>query len=90
MVPNERTPPNPYLSHLPNRDVETTDGVLLTLMNPAYMMRQMTSEFEELFGVKGKITGQVLLNPLNEADPWELKALRAFDEGATEVVLHGS
>jgi len=86
VVPNERTPPNPYLSHLPNRDVETTDGVLLTLMNPAYMMRQMTSEFEELFGVKGKITGQVLLNPLNEADPWELKALRAFDEGATEVV----
>ena len=24
--PDERTSPNPYLDHLPNRDVETTDG----------------------------------------------------------------
>ena len=31
--PDERTPPNPYLDHLPNRDVETTKGEKLTLMN---------------------------------------------------------
>lgn len=86
--PNERTPPNPLLSHLPHRDVETTDGTKLTLMNPAYMMRQMAQEFETLYGVKGSITGQMLLDPegiRNRADPWELESLKKFDRGATEV-----
>ena len=84
--PNERTPPNPYLQHVPNRDVQTTDGVKLTLMNPAYMMSQMTNEFESMYGIKGKITGQVLLNPANEADPWQLDALKQFDKGVKEVL----
>jgi signal transduction histidine kinase/ActR/RegA family two-component response regulator len=83
--PNERTPPNPYLQHVPNRDVQTTDGVKLTLMNPAYMMSQMTKEFESMYGIKGKITGQILLNPANKADPWQLKALKQFDKGLKEV-----
>ncbi|WP_198263551.1 c-type heme family protein [sulfur-oxidizing endosymbiont of Gigantopelta aegis] len=84
--PDERTPPNPYLAHLPKRDVVTTDGTKLTLMNPAYMMRQMTEEFEEMYGVKGSITGQILLNPINKADPWELQALKRFDLGEQEIV----
>lgn len=84
--PNARTLPNPYLKHLTNRDVETTDGVKLTLMNPAYMMRQMTSEFESTYGVKGRLTGQKLLNPANKADPWELNALVQFDQGVKEVI----
>lgn len=83
--PDKRTPPNIYLEHLPHRDVVTTDGVKLTLMNPAYMMSQMTREFEAIYGVKGKITGQVLLNPANEADPWELYALKEFDKGVKEI-----
>ena len=83
--PDKRTPPNPYLEHLPNRDVETTDGVKLTLMNPAYMMSQMTKEFESMYGIKGKITGQILLNPANKADPWQLNALKQFDRGAKEI-----
>ena len=33
-----RTPPNPYLEH-PKRDLETTDGERLTMINPAYMTR---------------------------------------------------
>jgi hypothetical protein len=24
--PSDKTPPNPYLAHIPNRDVETTEG----------------------------------------------------------------
>ncbi len=36
--PTERTPPNPYLK-VPARDVVTTAGTALTLMNPAYMLR---------------------------------------------------
>jgi len=65
---DKRTPPNPYLAHVITRDIVTTDGVKLTLMNPAYMMRQMTYEYEASYGRKGKITGKILLNPINEAD----------------------
>ncbi|CUW40820.1 protein of unknown function [Magnetospirillum sp. XM-1] len=41
--PDEQTPPNPYLT-APNRDVVTTDGKHLTLMNPAYMLRQLMQQ----------------------------------------------
>ena len=83
--PNARTQPSPYLSHIPNRDVVTTDGMKLTLLNPAFMMRQMTEEYEDSYGIKGKITAKTVLNPINKADEWEAKALNAFESGETEV-----
>ncbi len=86
VTPDERTPPNPNLDHLPDRDVETTGGKKLTLMNPAYMMRQMTEEFEASFKIKGKITGEIQLNPDNRPDEWQRKALRLFAEGQGELV----
>ncbi|MBL7002408.1 MAG: EAL domain-containing protein [Gammaproteobacteria bacterium] len=79
--PNKRTPPNPYLSHLPDRDVVTTTGIKLTLMNPAYIMSQITEEFEQGYGIKGKITGKKQLNPKNSPDSWQLKALDLFESG---------
>ena len=33
----EKTPPNPYLKHIPERDLTTPSGRSLTLLNPAYM-----------------------------------------------------
>jgi hypothetical protein len=36
-----QTPPNPYLAHIPERDILTPSGRALTLMNPAYMTRQV-------------------------------------------------
>lgn len=83
---DERTKPSPYLSHLPHRDVETTDGLKLTLMNPAYMMRQMTEEFESLYGIKGRITSKQPLNSSNSPDEWELKALNSFHQGKKELL----
>jgi len=86
--PDARTPPNRLLAHLPHRDLTTADGTRLTLMNPAYMMRQMVGEFDDLYGVKGSITGQVLLDPegkRNKPDDWELTALKQFDQGIDEV-----
>lgn len=81
----EDSPPNPYLSHIPERDIETPSGKRLTLMNPAYMMRQVYELRDEVYGVKGHITSLNLLNPDNSPDPWEKKALEAFHEGETEV-----
>ncbi len=82
---DERTPPNPYLTHIPNRVVTTTDGQSLTLMNPAYMLHQMMDEFSELYGVKGRITSLNPLNPENAPDAWERAALLAFEKGTKEV-----
>jgi diguanylate cyclase (GGDEF)-like protein/PAS domain S-box-containing protein len=85
--PSEKTPPSPWMSHLPDRDLVTTDGRLLTLMNPAYMLREMMQDFDELYGIKGRIVGIVYLNPNNEADAWEAEAIRRFTAGSAEEVL---
>ncbi|MEJ2529466.1 MAG: histidine kinase, partial [Gammaproteobacteria bacterium] len=50
------TQPNPFLRGVPERDIRTPSGRLLTLMNPAYMFRQIMSEFEQDFNVRGHIT----------------------------------
>lgn len=77
--PDARTPPNPYLAHVPQRDVTTTDGTRLTLVNPAYMLRQMMAEYSDLYGVKGRITGIVALKLVPSSDAhgarrsWQLR-----------------
>ena len=71
----KRTPPNPYLIHIKNRDVNTTDGQQLTLMNPAYALSQMMKDYSELYKNKGHITSKILTNPLNKPDSWEDAAL---------------
>lgn len=88
--PDERTPPSPWLAHIPDRDLETTDGKKLTLMNPAYMLRQMMNDYSELYGIKGRITGLIYLNPINEPDEWEKAALRSFERGSKEVIEYNS
>ncbi len=83
--PDENTPPNPYLAHVPDRDVVTTEGKRLTLMNPAYMLRQIMGENSRLFGIKGHITSMQLTNPINQPDEWEKTALESFQQGAQEA-----
>jgi len=83
--PTKETPPNPYLSHIKNRDVTTTSGMELTMMNPAYMIRQMHELGREQFGHQGHITSLNPLRPENAPDAWEVKALRAFEHGETVV-----
>lgn len=80
------TPPNPYLAHIPERDITTPSGKQLTLMNPAYMAKQIMTEYEKLYGIKGKITGLELLNPANAPDEWEREALLKLKSGETVVV----
>ncbi len=82
---SEQTPPNPYLAHIPERDIETPSGKQLTLMNPAYMVRQMNEEFAGIYGVPGRITSLKPLRPENAPDEWERAAMRRFESGAEEV-----
>ncbi|MDH3972822.1 MAG: PAS domain S-box protein [Deltaproteobacteria bacterium] len=83
---DEKTPPNPYLKHIPERDIRTPSGKQLTLMNPAYMVRQMNEFFKKEYGISGHITSLKLHNPANVPDEWERKALEAFERGEKEVL----
>jgi len=76
----DRTPPNPHLEHIPERDIITSKGKKLTLMNPAYMLSQMMLEYEGLYGAKGHITSLNVLNPKNAPDAWEIEQLSLFEK----------
>jgi len=77
----DSTPPNPYLSHIPERDIVTPSGKKLTLMNPAYMLRQIMEDYEKQYDAKGHITSLKLLNANNSPDSWEHESLKKFESG---------
>jgi len=88
---SNQTPPNPYLT-FPQRDVVTESGLKLTMVNPAYMTRQIS----ELAGdnhVYFHLTSLKPIRPANKPDQWERKALETFHQGKMEVVemtqMHG-
>ena len=79
------TPPNPYLAGIPERDISTPSGKKLTLVNPAFMMRQVYESGKGEFGSKAHITSLNPIRPENAADEWETIALQAFERGEKEV-----
>ncbi len=81
----EATPPNPYLNHIPERDLITPSGLHLTLMNPAYILRQVIERYGTLYNNKGHITSLKTLNPINKPDAWETSALQDFETGKQEA-----
>jgi PAS domain S-box-containing protein len=81
----KETPPSPYLANVKERDISTPSGRRLTLVNPAYMTRQVHELSQSQYGVKGHITSLNLIRPENKPDSWEKKALQAFDTGKKEV-----
>jgi len=88
VTPN--TPPTPYLGRLPERDIVTPSGRRLTLLNPAYMTRQIYELAQESGLPRGHLTSLKPLRPQNAPDPWEKKALESFEQGneeASEVVF---
>ncbi len=81
----EDTPSNKYLENIPEQDITTPSGKKLTLMNPAYMIRQVMEDYSKLYGVGGHITSLKLKNPDNSPDEWERRALEHFEDGDKEV-----
>ena len=82
--PTDKYPPNPYLK-TPKRDLATKDGEHLTLINPAYMTRQLFQDFYGQGGINGRISSLHPLNPNNTPDAWEKQSLIAFEQGSTEA-----
>ena len=82
----ENTPPSPYLTYIKNRDITTTSGLDLTLMNPAYMTRQVQELGLAQYGHHGHITSLNPIRPENAPDSWEAAALESFELGKTEAL----
>jgi PAS domain S-box-containing protein len=77
---DKNTPPNPYIK-TPGRDVTTTDGKSLTLVNPAYMTRQLSEMALGAEGLTFHLTSLKPVRPGNAADQWEANALADFENG---------
>lgn len=77
--------PNPYLSNIAERDVKTPSGRTLTLLNPAFMMRQTYEIAEKETGVRQRLVSLNPLNPENIPDKWERSSLISFNKGKLEL-----
>ena len=73
----EDTPPNPNLVHVKERDIETATGRQLTLMNAAYVMRQLYEPYKDVYGLKGHFTSLTPIRPENTPDSWEKNVLKS-------------
>lgn len=79
--------PNPHLSHLQNRDITSTDGSQLTLINSSYFVRLVHDIEAEMGsdGLRGHVTSEHPLRSQNAPDEWERKALVTLKQGGEEV-----
>ncbi len=86
-IPTDRgVTPNPYLAHIPHRDVTTKEGRELTLVNSSYFTR-LVHDQEAIIspnGIRGHVTSMRPLRPENAPDEWEQLAISAFKKGATQ------
>lgn len=80
----KETQPNPYLK-VKHRDLNTTSGVQLTLINPAYALRQMTEQYSELYGIKSHLSSDKYINPKNAPDEWEKRSLQTLASTKKDV-----
>ncbi len=78
------TPANPYL-HVPEQNITTPSGKQLTLMNPAYITRQVYERVAtHASAPRSHLTSRNPIRPENAPDDWEAQALRRFENGAPE------
>jgi PAS domain S-box-containing protein len=80
-----KTPPNPYLTNVTERDITTPSGRSLTLLNPAYVTRQVHELDQETYRRSGHVTSLKPIRPANAPDAWERQALFAFERGVPEI-----
>jgi len=81
---SDHVKPNPYLK-VPRRDVTTEKGEKLTLLNPAYVTRLLHEfEIKKNDNITSHITSLNPINPKNQPNKWEKRALKSFEEGKME------
>lgn len=80
----EQTQPNPWLK-IEHRDFTTDFGVDMTLINPAYMTRQLGEVVAELSDMDLHMTSLDPVNPVNAPDDWERRQLELIRDGVNTV-----
>ncbi|MES9828135.1 MAG: diguanylate cyclase [Candidatus Thiodiazotropha sp.] len=80
---SESTPPNEYLE-VDNRDIAVSDELTLTLINPAYMTRQISELARHSNGIQLHITSLDPIRPSNQPTDLEREALLTFEAGDTQ------
>jgi two-component system, sensor histidine kinase and response regulator len=78
--------PNPNLSSIPERDIKTPSGRILTLINPAYMTRQANELGFLKYSTRGHITSMNPIRAQNAPDQWEKEVMTSFAQGKDEAV----
>lgn len=81
---NAFTHPNPYLD-VPEKNIVDSKGIGYTMINPAYMTRQIAEIAREENDVSFHITSLNPIRPANAADSWESNALSQFNMGVKEL-----
>jgi diguanylate cyclase (GGDEF)-like protein len=71
--------PNPFLQ-VSNKNIETSEGIRLTLINPAFMTRMIAEIASGQGHIKFHMTSLKPINPDNESAPWEKAALQSFEK----------
>ncbi len=80
---DEQTQPNPHLD-VPDRDIVTTNDRELTLVNPAFMTRQIAEIAALRHGTTIHLTSLNPIRPENAPTEWERTALELFETGVSE------
>ncbi len=86
---SDKVQPDPYLSHIEDRDIITDSGLMLTLLNPSHMSRQIAQKNQQP-SHKIHITSLNPLSPTNNPDDWERQALSQFEKGQVDVTGLGN
>lgn len=73
---------NPYIE---KPDIETKDGRVFTIRNPAMMTREVSEYIGKDRNFSFHITGKKIINPANAPDKFEMEALDSFDAGKKEL-----
>ncbi len=81
----EQTQPNPYLIH-PERDLVTTTGKELTLVNPAWMTNAVhhLHNMGDDYRLQSHIVSDRPINPVNACDEWEAVGMAKLLDGEEE------
>lgn len=77
------TKPNQYMD-VPERDIISKDNKLYTLVNPAFMTRQIAEVNKEKYFIQFRLISQTPINPANISDEWESIQLQKFKKGIVE------
>ena len=69
----------------PSRDLETSSGEKLTIINTPYLLRDIENNYMDSDIGKARMVSREPINPLNKSDDWEELALISLANGLDKV-----